>query len=236
MRFRFSSKLEFKNKLLQLGIKVVRGNYIRNKDIEKIVLAGIQEEESLEFVNKFKDKKATQEDLQKFVEEKGLDAEEIKDLMYDIYKNGIRNLSKPTIRSEEVIEKNSVTEQDLVSAIISVAKEAKFHTAKYSYWKCSEFSEAAVHVALELNLNAQLYSVNMHYNRRINDMNAGDKTGHTYFQIGNKYYDLTARQFGLEAPFPHIMNKPYPDSQKTALRSLDDGSQFWYDKIKKRIY
>lgn len=60
----------------------------------KYVIA-ITEKESLEFVERFKDSKPKQKDLQDFVEEKGLNEEDIKDLMYDLNKHGIRNLEKP---------------------------------------------------------------------------------------------------------------------------------------------
>jgi len=127
-----------------------------------------------------------------------------------------------------------VTNSEFISVIADIAKEAKLHIPRNSYWECNNFSTAVVMLAKELGLDAELLSVPMTFDQDIGEHTKGEMEKHTYFRLGNTYYDFTLSQFGRSKAFA-IRSRPYPKTTTNPSKADYDGYHFWYKKIKSKI-
>ena len=127
-----------------------------------------------------------------------------------------------------------MTNSEFISVIADIAKEAKLHIPRNSYWECNNFSTAVVMLAKELGLDAELLSVPMTFDQDIGEHTKGEMEKHTYFRLGNTYYDFTLSQFGRSKAFA-IRSRPYPKTTTNPSKADYDGYHFWYKKIKSKI-
>lgn len=149
-----------------------------------------------------------------------------------LYGNYMRKKDIKKIFAKKTTE---LSESDFIAAVVRVAKDAKLHTPKNSYWECNNFSTAVVLCAKELSLDAELLSVPMKFQKDINDVEKGDTENHTYFRLGSRYYDFTLSQFLGSNKAYAIRTNPYPKSKHNPTKADPDGYTFWYDKIKNKL-
>jgi hypothetical protein len=79
-------------------------------------------------------------------------------------------------------------------------------------------------------LPVEEWSCGIVFKHNIKESKKGEKVGHSYLKIGDRFYDFTARQADPDCPFPVVRTTPYPGSTRST-KEPELRDDFWYQKL-----